>query len=481
MDDKWICVADKPDHRGSIVVHWRRSWTGNERIALRVSRKSDGAEIVEITWERDTGVNQVSETAAKGLATQLCQNLLGCEWVIGTKTSPNPLNVILSNSRSFHARHSRPISNSTTLEGLLSTKSIREADLHKYIESTRIIVHPIAYKIAKDFLAYKKIYGSKTEHLVYGKQIKWSLSQFLVRLVKQRPLAFYGQNDITLLRNHKMLGPASSLWDLVGSDHESKDITMHDYLTYEEMMISSLIGVSGYTPFLNDGNRFNRGIKGKPGSFQLEGVEVGLVGARFERKGKMDSVYVDSKNVDGFAFNTYFKGKSFEERYKTRISITIETLLREAEDRGGNAHQKTYLHVVGLGLGAWMIDKEQSRWYIEGFTHALWNLKLQCIAVLEFAYIDVDAITRANVEKAAQKIGAQCVFNRRAPSTKLKDPSLLLVVSYAWDANAYPGNEYYNGLLDATGDPAAACSSAISETQNPEINTNMLKSIVVLN
>ncbi|KAH8589855.1 hypothetical protein B0O99DRAFT_636000 [Bisporella sp. PMI_857] len=80
MEDRWACSADKPDQQGSIVVHWRRSWTGSEEIALRVNRLSDGAEIVEITWERGTGETQVSEIAGKTLATQLCQNLLGCEW-----------------------------------------------------------------------------------------------------------------------------------------------------------------------------------------------------------------------------------------------------------------------------------------------------------------------------------------------------------------------------------------------------------------
>lgn len=46
----------------------------------------------------------------------------------------------------------------------------------------------------------------------------------------------------------------------------------------------------------------------------------------------------------------------------------------------------------------------------------------------------------------------------------------LLAAMYAWDSNAFPGNEYYLGMMSASGDPAAAACSTIPYVQNPRIN-----------
>ena len=60
-------------------------------------------------------------------------------------------------------------------------------------------------------------------------------------------------------------------------------------------------------------------------------------------------------------------------------------------------------------------------------------------------------------------------FSKRNPADLIEDGKLLFAM-YAWDSNAFAGNEYFFNMLSASGDPAAAACSTIAFLQCPYVN-----------
>ena len=175
-------------------------------------------------------------------------------------------------------------------------------------------------------------------------------------------------------------------------------------------------------------------------------------------------------------FETFFgvarSGKVYfnVEMYQARLRLTIDMLLLEADDRATAAGKKAHVYVVGLGLGVWQVHSSQAQWYIETFTDAVEDHELLAIGTIEFAWINnVPQETQTEVIDAAREQDINVIFSKRNPAEKLKTDELL-VLSYAWDGNAFPGNEYWAGSLAGSGDPAAACMSTIGELHNPLVN-----------
>jgi len=193
--------------------------------------------------------------------------------------------------------------------------------------------------------------------------------------------------------------------------------------------------------------------------------------------------------------------------YEQRMRISLELFLFDSDYRAGQRKQATgcqqgaFVQIVGLGTGVWAWSKEfQDRCIVRVTKRILEQTKLAHIDAVYFSWMhskcmqsatdddvcmfdtDTDTDTGANHSNSnsknkyvvrdadAHKISIE--FGRRAPADDLTAPyeKCLICAMYAWDSNAFPGNEYYLGMLSASGDPAAASCSTISFVQNSEIN-----------
>ncbi|KAI1328349.1 hypothetical protein F5Y16DRAFT_369475 [Xylariaceae sp. FL0255] len=368
--------------------------------------------------------------------------------------------------------------------------------------ATRIVVHPRFPDLVQKFLNHKRLHGSNVEKGFYHSN--WTWRDQVRRLLEKRPLQFLTGGDHTMGRDMLTYGSITDEWDRVGTDSEIENhyVKLAEYLSYDEIMLSSLLGVSGPSQFWNDGSRNNCGVRATQGAFEPRGIIMGLVGARFERKDCMDSIYIlkPVKNPRQHPelteiFLDFFGCREIrnpslhfdEEVYKRRIHITAEILLIESNERAKEVNKKAYVYVVGLGLGVWAYGDQtrQSELYCHAFFETIAKLgdSLTHVRTIEFAYIDRPYDWATNTYQSPNRQNKiKLIFSNRNPAAKLSEDEQgdLLCLSYAWDGNSFPGNEYWGGGLAGSGDPAAACMSTISHLHNPMVNPDFLDRIKVI-
>jgi hypothetical protein len=395
---------------------------------------------------------------------------------------------------------------SSVVAGSDSPESIEERILADAVE-TRVVVHRRVLELAKDFLKVKVEFGSPIERNLYKDMRERELIQ---RLILKRPLSFMGEKDDTVGRDGQYIVSAFRNWPLVGTESEEAPLRLQDYLSYDEIAVAALIGVSSPTYFINSGSRYNKAKTEPEGGHTDRGIYVGLVGPRFEVADQMESRFLlsDPKVCSaerGYGYHDmptshdqallqiwakFYDVKDPQtglfgfpladehplpilepRRYASRIGLTLETFLFEAEDRGREADRKVHAFVVGLGLGVWQYNKEQSVLYVDTLVSTITNLSLSHVETVEVSWV-VDKYQGSNrlvVPSGDGEHDVTILFTRGDPAAK-RDDDRLLVACYAWDGNAFPGNEFWRGSLSGSGDPAAVCCSTIGELQNPYVN-----------
>jgi len=434
---------------------------------------------------------------------------------------------MITESKKFKENiHTFPLE-TNLISTIAETDVSRQQQIGRDALKTRPLVHPRVVAVLSKFLNYKKENGTPIEKNLYA---SITAKEFAIRLFEKRPLVFTGPLDKYLSRD-KILsekqGEANGwqIWETIGTDKESTPLLLNDYLTYDEIEMSALFGMASPTYFINDGSRDNKGNPGK--NHQPRGIYSGLVGSRFEREKRMDCPYIlitkDQNTADnGYGLNAEYKGKlaifselynekfpTFEEAqndasgkytplqilpdttkkqqpyrikklvgncyfniaaYKQRINLVVEPFLKDANKCAAKAGKNAYVYIVGLGLGEWQVDARQAQWMLEVYEDIIKNNDLTNISDIHFGWFPDNAQTIAGVANGGQLKNIAIHFSTQNPAKKLDDDNKLLVAMYAWDGNAFPGNEYWNNNLDASGDPAAAACSTIAQLHNLYIN-----------
>ena len=147
----------------------------------------------------------------------------------------------------------------------------------------------------------------------------------------------------------------------------------------------------------------------------------------------------------------------------------------EANHRGKVKNKEVYLHVVGLGLGLWKFCSIQESLFLQAFHQSIFSLSIEYISDIDFSWFNTDNMEGISDKTIVPGTNIKVHFSKRNPADKLAgdDEDKLLVFCYAWDGNAFPGNEFWSGNLSGSGDSAAAACSQIAELHNPLINRNV--------
>lgn len=413
---------------------------------------------------------------------------------------------LVENSHTFHTTVCPFPTSANRIEMLGKNNPLKQKVIENQAAHVFSLIHSDLKKLIADFLDYKKFQGTIIERAFYK---NLNETDFIKRLLIKRPLMFMTQHDQYLLRNKQQ---GHNGFESIGTELQQSPLLLEDYISYDEMQIAALIGVSVPTYFINNGARTNKGIPGLLGTYQEEGIYIGLVGARFEKPQLMEwqhmiitpaqntknngyglhtkdySLLSIWENLYGTQFPTFQEAQADTSQrfikiahdtyfdtlvYKKRMALVIAPFLHHAHFCGKQTNKQVYCRVVGLGLGVWKITELQEKLMLEVYHDLINSSSLSSISDIEFQWFSPQLCS--SVKSSTINVH----FTKGNPADKLvgKDNDKLLVAMYAWDGNAYPGNEYWKGMLTASGDPAAACCSTITELQNPLINPHILSNL----
>ena len=344
------------------------------------------------------------------------------------------------------------------------------------------------------------------------------IEKLLKRLYFERPLSFCGPMDAYGIVNSneelKQVFFNDQKFFQVGTKKEDSEINSKNYLTKYERVLSPFLMLLQKVNFRYNGERRSK----KEPSFK-EGYLIAAVGPRFELKynnkderykftdysamvvhkeqnieengyGEKNNNNEDDKflhlRIQEALYDTKFhtyeevinlennKNEEFLEKYvkikekffrkdfyKKRMQYVLQPAFLSANEcKIENKEENVYLHLKGIGLGAWAFDTGiQKNLFIEVLEEIFRNNKdkLGKIKFIDFCYFHIEENKQVEIKKKFKdSFDLEVFFSTEGIANAIKNELKLkntVVGIFAWDGFSFVGNEYFAGDIQSSDDP----------------------------
>lgn len=126
--------------------------------------------------------------------------------------------------------------------------AVSEKDIEGMALDTRPIIDISLYLLIANFLEHKREFGLMPERDLYA---FLSPETFILRCLTQRPITFYTPQDSFMVVTNNGVVRGNLAFDGIQNDLP----TLQSYISYDEMLISSMISMSTPTAFINSGGK----------------------------------------------------------------------------------------------------------------------------------------------------------------------------------------------------------------------------------
>ncbi len=404
---------------------------------------------------------------------------------------------LITNSNTFSTKFQlEKKKRSNCIEEILRETQLSKDDISTFALNTHPILSVQVKNFTTRFLELKKTWGTPNEKRVYRpfRTDDTGSDSLIRRLLTQRPVVFFHRDGKYVFHEQDNPTIIQDFDNIIERGNISK------YMSFDEMAIASLISMSVHTPFINAGGRGNKAIRDMNASnFSDRGHYVSCVGALFETPGVMEwqhMVITERQNTrhngygsvklvieDDASTEYVYEGKRalltlwaelygmkyfplfveiqaleasnitefhasylklsdsqyFHWRvYVKRMKFTIGPFLMEANRLAEESEKKAFVVAVGLGLGGWMIAKQQSALMVRAYQEILEEFEFKFISDLTFNWFeDVTSCGGVGDGRHCSSILNSHImihFNCNDPLVRVHD-SQILVAQHSGDFN----------------------------------------------